>query len=155
MSLIKSITNDCRKYIKKFVKVSTIKLSDIENFKRLKLAKQYDMLAFRDLAGIYLFCKKGHTPLDPNAVIYYVGRTLVCVLDRIASHFKSFQNPYVGKESTGRSFMKFNVDTNQEFDIYFISADILGAHSNEEIEAIEKIYQHIFNVVVKDTKHVK
>ena len=155
MNLVESITKLCLANVKEFTKLATIKLNDIESVVRLKLAKQFNILEFRDRAGIYLFCKKGHAPWDSNAVVFYVGCTLKCVLMRITAHFKSFENPDSKQESTARSFAKFKVSTNQAFDIYFIDAETLGIENGMQAEAVEKMFQDIFNVVVRDTKHVK
>ena len=155
MNAVQNCLNIFKNYILDFTFVGSFQASEVKSFKLQKFAKQFGIFEMLSRHGIYIICEHGSSPWDDFPVVFYIGQTRNSVIDRINKHLYSFLFPEDKKESTGRSFCKFAIDSTQIFDVYMIDSEILGIENHEQSIMCEKAFQDIFNVIVKDTKYIK
>lgn len=155
MNAVEEALYSYKKHVLDFVRIASIKVSDVKQFKFKKFVEQYDLSGFVNTHGIYLICQHSSHPWDDTPVVFYCGQTMKCFISRIRNHMNSLKYPTHKTESTGRSFSKFAIDSTQIFDIYVIHSEILGITTHEQSIMSEKAYQDIFDVIVKDTKYIK
>ena len=74
---------------------------------------------------------------------YYIGETFantVCINKRIYRHRKSLLEPTWHGERTGKHFLSAGIDLDQDFDIYYITANSIGISDKKSSISAETLF---------------